>query len=125
MALCLEAEAAALLIAGDLYDGDQGSMKTARALAEAFGRLGAAGVAVCVIRGNHDAAARITGALELPDNVHVFGGRPGTRVIEAGGETLAVHGVSFRATPEHPLARFPKPVAGAVNVGMLHVVSKY
>ena len=121
VALCLEEEAAALLIAGDLYDGDQGSMKTAAALAGAFARLGAAGVQVCVLRGNHDAAARITGALELPENVHVFGVRPATKVIEAAGVTLAVHGVSFaRGVPDHPLARFPQPVPGAVNVGMLH-----
>lgn len=121
--LCLSERVAALLIAGDLYDSDQASMKTARYLADQFARLGAAGIRVVLIRGNHDAAARITGALELPDNVHVFGARPGTLRLEAGGVDAAIHGVSFPARgapPEHPLRRFPAPVAGAVNIGMLH-----
>jgi len=121
--LCLAERVAALLIAGDLYDADQTSMKTARFLADQFARLGEAGVRVALIRGNHDAAARITGALEMPPNVHVFGTRPGTLRLEAGGVAAALHGVSFPARgapPEHPLRRFPAPVAGAVNIGLLH-----
>jgi len=41
----------ALLLAGDLYDGDQTSMKTARFLAEQMRRLQEAGIRVFVIRG--------------------------------------------------------------------------
>ncbi len=37
--LCLEESVDALVIAGDLYDGDQTSMKTARFLAEQLQRL--------------------------------------------------------------------------------------
>ncbi len=49
--LCLDEQVDALLLAGDLYDGDQTSMKTARFLAEQMRRLQEAGIRVFVIRG--------------------------------------------------------------------------
>ena len=64
--LCLEERVDALLLAGDLYDGDQTSMKTARFLAAEMQRLHSAGVQVFIVRGNHDALSRITKELELP-----------------------------------------------------------
>ncbi len=42
--LCLTEQVDALLLAGDLYDGDQTSMKTARFLAQQLRRLHAAGI---------------------------------------------------------------------------------
>src|SRR5450631_319595 len=73
--LCLDEQVNALLLAGDLYDGDQTSMKTARFLAEQIRRLHEAGIRVFVIRGNHDALSKITKELTFPDSVTVFGGR--------------------------------------------------
>ncbi len=58
--LCLTEQVDALLLAGDLYDGDQTSMKTARFLAAQIRRLDEAGIRVFIIRGNHDALSRIT-----------------------------------------------------------------
>ncbi len=116
--LCLREAVDALLIAGDLYDGSQTSMKTARYLAAELGRLDAAGIATCIIRGNHDAEARITRELVLPPSVTVFGAKAGVRRL---GD-VAVHGISF-AEPHAPnslLPRFGAPQAGAVNIGMMH-----
>ena len=73
--LCLDEQVDALLLAGDLYDGDQTSMKTARFLAEQIRRLHEAGIRVFIIRGNHDALSRMTRELIFPDTVKVFGGR--------------------------------------------------
>ena len=73
--LCLDEQVNALLLAGDLYDGEQTSMKTARFLAEQLRRLDEAGIKVFIIRGNHDALSKITKELVLPENVHLFGGR--------------------------------------------------
>ena len=73
--LCLDEQVNALLLAGDLYDGEQTSMKTARFLAEQLRRLDSAGIKVFIIRGNHDALSKITKELVLPENVHLFGGR--------------------------------------------------
>jgi exonuclease SbcD len=116
--IALEEEVAAVLIAGDLYDGGQRSMKTAAYLLSAFRRLEAASIRVFVIRGNHDAESTITREIAWSDNVHVFDGRGGHVMLCDG---IAIHGVSFR-DPHAPESLLPKfrPVPGVVNIGMLH-----
>lgn len=118
--LCLEEDVHALLIAGDLYDRDLHSMKTAAFLTAQLERLNAAAIPVFIIRGNHDAASVITKELDLPPNVHVFSGHGGTERLEEHG--VAVHGVSFAKpqAPESLLPKYPAPVAGCFNIGLLH-----
>jgi DNA repair exonuclease SbcCD nuclease subunit len=120
--LCLAEQVDALLIAGDLYDGEQTSMKTARFLADELRRLHEAGIKTFVIRGNHDAESRITKELTLPDSVTVFTGHAKPALLSSGGLDIAVHGVSFRQkhAPESLLPSFRPPQEGAVNIGMLH-----
>jgi exonuclease SbcD len=122
--LCLEEKVDALLLAGDLYDGDQTSMKTARFFAAQLRRLGEAGIRVFIVRGNHDALSRITKELTLPECVTVFGGRAEAILLERTGEgpAVAIHGLSFAQphAPESLLAKYKPPVDGAVNIGILH-----
>jgi DNA repair exonuclease SbcCD nuclease subunit len=122
--LCLDEQVDALLLAGDLYDGEQTSMKTARFLAEQLNRLNTANITVFVIRGNHDALSKITKELVLPENVHLFGGRADLVEIPRirGERPIAVHGLSF-AKPQAPeclLSKYKPPVAGAINIGLMH-----
>jgi DNA repair exonuclease SbcCD nuclease subunit len=120
--LCLAEQVDALLIAGDLYDGEQTSMKTARFLADELKRLHEAKIRTFIIRGNHDAESRITRELTLPESVKVFGGRADSVALAHGGLDVAVHGVSFaqKHAPESLLPKFRAPHDGAVNIGMLH-----
>jgi DNA repair exonuclease SbcCD nuclease subunit len=120
--LCLAERVDALLIAGDLYDGEQTSMKTARFLADQLRRLHEAEIPTFVIRGNHDAESRITRELTLPESVKVFSGRAEAVALEAGALDVAIHGVSFaqKHAPESLLPKFREPTPGAVNIGMLH-----
>jgi DNA repair protein SbcD/Mre11 len=122
--LCLDEQVDALLLAGDLYDGDQTSMKTARFLATQLRRLDEAGIRTFVIRGNHDALSRITRELVLPETVKVFGGRAEAITIErdSGSVPIVVHGLSFAQphAPEGLLPRYKTLVEGAVNIGLMH-----
>jgi DNA repair protein SbcD/Mre11 len=120
--LCLSEQVDALMIAGDLYDGEQTSMKTARFLADQLRRLDEAGVKTFVIRGNHDAESRITRELTLPESVKVFAGRAEAVSLGSRGLDVAVHGVSFaqKHAPESLLPKFRPPVPGSVNIAMLH-----
>lgn len=120
--LCLEEAVDALLIAGDLYDGAQTSMKTARFLTQQLRRLDAAGIETFIIRGNHDAESRITAQLVLPPSVTVFGAQAGVVLRGTAGLGIAIHGISFAKphAPDSLLGRFKPPVAGAVNIGMMH-----
>ncbi|MGI6852879.1 metallophosphoesterase family protein [Mesorhizobium sp. 1B3] len=121
--LCIDEQVDALLLAGDLYDGDQTSMKTARFLADQVRRLHEAGIRVFVIRGNHDAISRITRELVFPESVKVFGGRAEVLEMEhPGGFPVAIHGLSFAQpyAPESLLGKYRPPVEGAVNIGLMH-----
>ncbi|WP_114965015.1 metallophosphoesterase family protein [Alkalilacustris brevis] len=117
--IALSESVAALLIAGDLFDGKERSARTAAFLTGQLDRLRAADIRVFYIKGNHDAENPITGTLDLPDNVHVFDARGGKVQL---AEDIWVHGVSFtdRHAPESLLPRFSAPVGGAVNIAMLH-----
>ena len=118
--LCLSERVDALLIAGDLYDGDLRSMKTAAFLRAELARLDEADIAVYLIRGNHDAESTVTKLLDLPPNVHVFDGRGG--VVAPENAPVAIHGVSFgqKHAPDSLLPKLRPPVAGRANIGLLH-----
>lgn len=120
--LCLVEQVDALVVAGDLYDGDQTSMKTARFLAGQMQRLHEAGISVFKIRGNHDALSRITRELVLPPSVKVFGARAETVELSVGTLAVAIHGLSFAKphAPESLLGRFRQAVPDAVNIAILH-----
>lgn len=119
--LCLEEQVQALLIAGDLYDGDQTSMKTARFLSEQMRRLSQAGISVFIVRGNHDALSKITRELTPQESVKVFDGR--AECIELGGDIpVAIHGLSFAKphAPESLVGKYKPAVSGAYNIGIMH-----
>ena len=124
VALCLDEQVDALLLSGDLYDGEQTSMKTARFLADQIRKLHEAKIKVFVIRGNHDAISRITKELTFPDSVMIFGGRAAAVPVERerGAIPVVIHGISFAQphAPESLLDRFRAPIEGAVNIGLLH-----
>lgn len=119
--LCLDEQVDALVVAGDLYDGAQTSMKTARFLAGQMDRLREAGISVFIARGNHDAESRITRELDMP-GAHVFGGRGEAIERRIGGLDVAIHGLSFARphAPESLLPKFRRPAPDAFNLGVMH-----
>lgn len=122
--LCLEERVQALMLTGDLYDGEQTSMKTARFLADQLRRLHEADIKVFVIRGNHDALSKITQELILPESVHLFSGR--AEAVEVARDRselpIMVHGLSFAKphAPESLLIKYRPPVEDAINIGLMH-----
>ncbi|MBI2570137.1 MAG: DNA repair exonuclease [Candidatus Schekmanbacteria bacterium] len=119
--LAIEEEAAFVVVAGDLYDEDWRDYNTGLFLVRQMAALRDAGIQVFVVKGNHDAASRITKSLRLPDNVRVFAERkPETMILEELG--IAIHGQSFAAphVPEDLSAAYPSPRPGLLNVGVLH-----
>ncbi len=119
--LVLDRQADALLLAGDLYDGDWHDWETGHVVTRALARLSDAGVPVFTIAGNHDAASEITRSLRLPPGVTAMStGAPETVVLEDLG--LAVHGQGFatRAVTENIALGYPERLPGYVNVGLLH-----
>jgi DNA repair exonuclease SbcCD nuclease subunit len=118
--LCLAEEIDLLLIAGDLYDGDWKDMKTGLYMRSQLQRLRDADIEVVLINGNHDAASVITRKLSLP-GIHVLPAKePTTLAFEE--LDVVVHGQSYptRAVTENLAERYPDPVSGYFNIGLLH-----
>lgn len=110
-----------VVIAGDLYDGDWPDFNTGLFFAKGMAQLGESGITVYVVRGNHDAASKLTRSLPLPKNVRMFPEKvPGTIADDHLG--LAVHGQSFAtaAVPDDLAGTYPEAVRGYFNLGVLH-----
>lgn len=110
-----------MVIAGDVYDGDWKDFNTGLFFVRQMGRLRQAGIPVYLLYGNHDADSEMTRGLELPDNVHVFSSRK-AETFRDEHKKVALHGRSFKvaATTENLLPSYPEPVAGWLNIGVLH-----
>ena len=117
----IEEEAAFLIIAGDVYDGNWRDYQTGLFFVRQMGRLRQAGIPAFLIYGNHDAESQITRRLSLPDNVKVFSPRrPETHAIEHLGVVLHGQGFLRRDVYENLARSYPDPVKGALNIGILH-----
>jgi len=117
----IQERVAFLIIAGDLYDGGWRDFNTGIYFTSEASRLAREGIQIILLRGNHDAESQITKSLRLPENVKLFGARrPGTIRLEEFG--VALHGQSYarRDVNENLAAAYPEPVAGALNIGVLH-----
>lgn len=119
--LAVEREVDFVLIAGDVFDGDWLDFNTGLYFAHQLRRLADAGIRVFIVRGNHDALSKISKAVPLPKNVHVFrSSKPETVVDEAAG--YAIHGQSFAngAVMDDLAAQYHPAHAGLLNIGVLH-----
>lgn len=114
-----------VVIAGDLYDGDWDDAHTGLFFVGQAARLRDAGIPVVVIRGNHDAALRMTQTLRLPNNpdgssIMLDHESVDRRVFESLG--IAVHGRSFatKAVTEDLSRDYAPAIGGYFNLGLLH-----
>ena len=109
-----------LLLAGDLFDGDDLSGDTAKLLARALGGFQGQ---VVIAPGNHDPyTARSAYARTLwPDNVHIFT-EDRMQTIPFPQYGCAVHGAAFTAPeePERGLRGFYAQPDGSARIMVLH-----
>ena len=119
--VCIEEEASFLVVAGDLFDYDWRDFNTALFVVKQIQLLKRNGIAVYVIRGNHDSRDEMSYRVPWPDNLKLLSHQdPETVLREDLG--VAVHGMSFpkRELRENLVPRYPKPVADLLNIGLLH-----
>lgn len=110
----------AVLLAGDLLDGDRVYYETAEALSRALGQIDAP---VFIAPGNHDLyTARSPYAVNVwPDNVHIF--RTGQiEDVELPGKNAVIHGAAFTTdgAGESLLRGFSAPDDGKLHLMVLH-----
>ena len=110
-----------VVIGGDLYDGDWPDHNTGLFFVKGVTQLAEEGIPVAIVRGNHDAASKLTKSLRLPRNVHLLAdAKPETVILDQIG--VAVHGQSF-VTPavlDDLASAYPVPIPDCFNIGLLH-----
>ncbi len=119
--LALHEQVAFVLIAGDLFDGEWQDWRTGQFFAQETAQLTRAGIRVFCIRGNHDAASVVTGRLALPEGARMLPtDQPAS--IRLPEFDVCIHGMGFsaRSVTENVVPRYPAPLAGHLNIGMLH-----
>ncbi len=116
----IASEAAFLIIAGDVFDGDWKDVTTGLFFVRAISDLHRAGIPVYIVKGNHDAESVMSRDLPYPDTVHVFpSGKAASLHLEPHRVTL--HGRSFphRLTSDF-VQTYPARRDGWLNIGVLH-----
>ncbi|WP_033542917.1 metallophosphoesterase family protein [Planococcus sp. CAU13] len=112
-----------VLIAGDIYDGEDRALRAQFKFQQGMERLSDAGVPVLISHGNHDHLGGVWSRFELPENVHVFGGKVTSRHFTAAGNSVTVTGFSYgeRHVKEGKITDFPQADENAdYHIGMLH-----
>ena len=124
---CIEKQVDFLLIAGDIYDGADRSLRAQLRFRDGLRRLSKAGINAYVVHGNHDPLDGWSANLDWPENVHVFKGKSvETVLIEKDGEEIAqIYGISFhkREIKTNLANKFPeisKSKKALFHIGMLH-----
>ena len=110
-----------MLLAGDVFDGDWKDHRTGVMFAEQMRRLGAAGIDVYLVLGNHDAENKYVNRLTLSENVHIFGAKK-PQSMDVANCSATVHGWSYaqRDVFDNLAGQYPAPRAGRFNIGLLH-----
>ena len=124
---CIERRVNFLLVAGDVYNGADRSLRAQLRFRDGLKRLGDVGIQAFVVHGNHDPLDGWTAKLEWPETVHFFGGdEPGTVTIEGeDGPIAVIHGMSFekRDIKDNLSLGFParsKADEDLFHIGLLH-----
>ena len=119
--LAIEEKVSFVLLAGDLYDGDWKDYSTGIFLSQQIGRLGKQKISVYAVAGNHDAANRMTKALDTPTNMTILSSRK-VETIKRDDLEVAIHGRSFgtQHVDENLAAGFGAAEKGLFNIGLLH-----
>ncbi len=119
--LAIEEKVSFVLLAGDLYDGGWKDYSTGIFLSHQMGRLGRHNISVFKVAGNHDAANRMTKALDGPANMKMLSSRK-VETIRIDDLAVAIHGRSFgtQHVDENLAAGFAVAEKGMFNIGLLH-----
>lgn len=120
--LCLRERVDFLVLAGDLFDFKDRSVRARLHLRRELVRLHQAGVRAFIAHGNHDPLSPEAGALGLPDSVTVFGPGWSEVALERAGAVLCrVQGISYaqeRVTED--LSRAFRRQGPEFTIGVLH-----
>lgn len=122
--LCLMRDADFVLVAGDVYDARDRSLRAQLRFRDGLRRLSEAGISSFVVHGNHDPLDSWAATLKWPEPVHIFGGDAvAVKPVERDSETIAhVYGISYRTQEvrENLARKFRRTDDSTFAIGLLH-----
>ena len=122
--LCVRERVDALLVAGDVYDGADRSLRAQLKFVEGLARLDAAGVRSFICHGNHDPLDGWEARLDLPPGCVRFGAEvTAAPVFPDEPDRATVHGISYprREVRENLTPHFRQAKSGGgFDIGLLH-----
>ena len=121
--LCLDERVDALLVAGDVYDGADRSLRAQLRFVDGLRRLDAAGIRSFICHGNHDPLNGWEARLDLPESCERFGDDvTGEPVFPDEPERATVFGISYprREVYENLSPRFRGLPRSRFNIGLIH-----
>ncbi|MBC6310666.1 DNA repair exonuclease [Listeria sp. FSL L7-1582] len=112
-----------VIIAGDIYDEEDQSIKAQARFYREMGRLKQSGIPVYMIHGNHDYVAKYQDRLQLPDNVTVFDTELECHTfLSTLGYKVNLYGFSYgeRHIREAVYVRYEREGEADFHIGLLH-----
>jgi len=122
--LCIDRHVDFLLLAGDIYDTSNRSLRAQIYFKEGLEKLAAHGIQVYIVHGNHDPVNSKELNVTLPANAFVF--PPGEVVSHSfeqeGRELARIYGVSYPQShvKESYLSKFKREAGDFFAIGLLH-----
>ncbi len=121
--LCISERVDALLIAGDIYDGADRSLRAQRSFIEGLERLHDAGIRSFVCHGNHDPLDGWEAQLAYPPSCHRFGREwKSVPILKDDPGRAVIHGISYprREVKRNLVRRLPAVDTEPISIGLLH-----
>jgi DNA repair protein SbcD/Mre11 len=112
-----------VILAGDLFDGEDRSLRAQSRLRTEMCRLEEKGIPVYVIHGNHDHLSGSWIQLELPSNVHIFTSEVEIKTVKTkSGAIVHLYGFSYpkRHVLERKIDDYVKLEGADFHIGILH-----
>ena len=121
--LCISERVDALLVAGDIYDGADRSLRAQQAFIDGLRSLDSAGIRSFVCHGNHDPLDGWEARLLYPASCHQFGDEfEAVPVFPDAPERGLVYGISYptRDVYHNLVARLGQVDSASFTIGLLH-----
>ncbi len=122
--VCLETQAAFLVVAGDVYNARDKSLRAQLRFRAGLKRRSDAGIGSYVVCGNHDPASGWNASLDWPERVHFFPPDNPTllRVVHQDREIAEICGISYSrsAVTEDLAARLTRSTDAPFAIALLH-----
>ncbi len=122
--LAIREEVDFVVIAGDVYDSTDRSLRAQFKFRDGLRRLSDHGIRSFVAFGNHDPLSGWSNTLEWPELAHTFGGKHvDVCEVTRDGELIAtIHGISFpkEAVTKDLSAQFETPDPSVPSIAVLH-----